>query len=151
MKVDDIGQHHLSTNIMKWEIETSPHYCMLLFFLFSHFSIFHLSYSIFARKTTTKTTTTKCVYIVNVNATTNIDKDVNLERRERERELMRSNSERDRSTNSHPRELSASNSGREFNNDHHRSGGNGNVATNVGGSGDASLAKYSCRGEVNKT
>lgn len=49
--------------------------------------------------------------------------------RERERELMRSLSERDRSTNSHPRELP-----RELND--HR---------------DVSLAKYSCRGEVNET
>ncbi|CRK86852.1 CLUMA_CG000677, isoform A [Clunio marinus] len=63
---------------------------------------------------------------VNVNAT-NIDKDANIERRERERELMRSNSERDRSTNSHPREVP-----REAN-DLHR---------------DVSLAKFSCRGEA---
>lgn len=65
--------------------------------------------------------------LVNVNAT-NIEKDVNVERREREREreLMRSNSERDRSTNSHPRELS-----REFADQR-----------------DVSLAKFSCRGEV---
>lgn len=41
---------------------------------------------------------------------------------------MRSNSERDRSTNSHPRELA-----REFNDQR-----------------DVSLAKYSCRGEVNR-
>jgi len=58
------------------------------------------------------------------------DKDgVAAERRaDRERELMRSNSERDR--NSHPRELA-----RDFNDQRD---------VNV------SLAKYSCRGEVNK-
>lgn len=60
-----------------------------------------------------------------------MDKDVSVERREREREreLLRSNSERDRSTNSHPRELA-----REYNNDQR----------------DVTVAKYSCRGEVNK-
>lgn len=59
-----------------------------------------------------------------------MDKDVSVERREREREreLMRSNSERDRSTNSHPRELA-----RDYNNEQR----------------DVSVAKYSCRGEVN--
>lgn len=70
-------------------------------------------------------TNKKNLYIVNVNA---IDKDVvGAERRDRERELMRSNSERDRSTTS---------MGREFN-DHHQN------------QRDVSLAKYSCRGEVN--
>lgn len=64
---------------------------------------------------------------VNVNA---IDKDINGERRERERELMRSNSERDRSTNSHPRELASS--------------------RDVNDQRDTNLAKYSCRGEVRK-
>lgn len=69
-------------------------------------------------------------YIVNVNA---IDKDiVGAERRDRERELMRSNSERDRSTTSMGRELT----GRDFN-DHHQN------------HRDVSMAKYSCRGEVN--
>lgn len=69
-------------------------------------------------------------YIVNVNA---IDKDVvGAERRERERELMRSNSERDRSTASMGRELTP----RELN-DHHQN------------HRDVTLAKYSCRGEVN--
>lgn len=54
-----------------------------------------------------------------------------MERRERERELMRSNSERDRSTNSHPRELT-----RELN--------------DVQRERDVTMAKYSCRGEVNE-
>lgn len=48
------------------------------------------------------------------------------ERRERDRELMRSNSERDRSTNSHPRELVR-----------------GEVDQR-----EVSYAKYVCRGEV---
>lgn len=65
------------------------------------------------------------IVAVNVNA---IDKDINGERRERERELMRSNSERDRSTNSHPRELASS--------------------RDVNDQRDTNLAKYSCRGEV---
>jgi hypothetical protein len=73
--------------------------------------------------------TKKMFYIVNVNA---IDKDGGAERRDRERELMRSNSERDRSTASMGREIA----GREFN-DHHQN------------HRDTTLAKYSCRGEVN--
>lgn len=52
-----------------------------------------------------------------------MEKDINGERRERE--LMRSNSERDRSVNSQPRELLRDDDQREI-----------------------SLAKYSCRGEV---
>lgn len=77
------------------------------------------------------------LYIVNVNA---IDKDiVGAERRERERELMRSNSERDRSTNSMGRELT-----REINDHHQQQHHHHHHHSHR----DVSLAKYSCRGEV---
>ncbi len=64
-------------------------------------------------------------HLANTNVANTLDKDINGERRERERELMRSNSERDRSTNSHPRELVRETDQR-----------------------DVSHAKYNCRGEV---
>lgn len=81
------------------------------------------------------------LYIVNVNA---IDKDVvGAERRERERELMRSNSERDRSTNSMGRDVT-----REVN-DHHHQQQQHHQSHHHQSHRDVSVAKYSCRGEVN--
>jgi hypothetical protein len=113
-----------------------------LFFLLLHFLFLSHSLAI------------NILYIVNVNAT--IDKDVvGVERRrERERELMRSNSERDRSTNSMGREHLTRE--REFN-DHHQPQQqqqqthhhHQNYHQQQQQQRDVSLAKYSCRGEVN--
>lgn len=103
-------------------ISTQTHKNLFIFFF--RFILFSIHSFFSSHKYTRVYTTSSYLYTVNVNATTNIDnKDVNAERRGDQ--LMRSNSERDR--NSQPREFNDS--------QHHR---------------DVCLAKYSCRGEVNK-